>query len=72
MNCIACYCKITSIIDGEKIETCHKCLIKNYELCQLDKLHNILESYEFNNGWCENCLSNCSTTLVYLCYEHMN
>lgn len=63
--------KLSSITDGEQISICHK-FFKNYELYQLDKLHDILESYEFNSGWCENCLSNCSTTLVYLCYEHMN
>lgn len=68
--CITCYAKISVNIPGDKIETCHKCLVKKYELSQIDKLNIILEVYIWNKGFCEKCLYNCETTIVPLCYTH--
>lgn len=69
-DCITCYAKLTVHIDGEEIETCHKCLVCKYELIAIDWINELLEDYTFNSGFCEQCLSNCSTVVVRLCHEH--
>ena len=69
-DCITCYAKLVVHIPGEEIETCHKCLIRKYELIQIDWVNELLEDYQFNSGFCEQCLNNCQTTKVMLCNEH--
>jgi ribosomal protein L40E len=68
--CITCYAKISVNISGDEIETCHKCLVYNYDISQIDKLNILLEDYIFDKGVCEQCLYNCETVTVSLCYEH--
>ena len=71
-SCITCYSKISANVFGDKIETCHKCLVKKYELSQIDKLNILLEDYIWNKGFCEQCLYNCETTTVSLCDAHQS
>ncbi len=69
-DCITCYATVSGHVQGEEIETCHICLVANYEIDQIDSLNEILEDYEFFPGFCEQCVSECDTTKVILCHEH--
>jgi hypothetical protein len=66
-DCITCYAKLS----GEEVSTCHKCLVRKYELIMIDWVNEILEDYQFDSGFCEQCLFNCQTTKVILCNEHL-
>ena len=67
MNCITCYAKLKIYIKGDKIETCHQCLVAKLELIHYDKLNFLLDDYEWYSGFCEQCLYECETVNIVLC-----
>ncbi len=70
-TCITCYGICLTYVDGESVELCHICLTYSAELFNLDRINDTLESYTFQkNGFCEFCISNCSTVELILCNDH--
>lgn len=71
-DCITCYAKILVHIEGEEVETCHRCLVRGYDGDQRERLHEIIDDYEYYSGICELChdYKSCAITRVKLCHEH--